>query len=184
MMVKKLLSKLGLTFPVDLQQYTEGLPVADNRYGLWHELPARHVVLFLDFEGVLHTTESPQYAFMDVMERLLDKCPHLYITIIDPVRNSSSRAYLTALFKAEYFERLLGITQDFSKGTAPYPRAEECQDFVFTHRIKNYLVLDDNRDNYPHQYPFIIPVDPGTGLTEELASVIAEKYKIALQSDR
>ena len=181
-MVRKLLCRLRFASDVAVCESPEDDSTLNDRYSLWHDLPQEHVVLFLDFGGVLHTKHSADYALMNVLERLLDKCPALYIVIIDPIRNSYSRTYLTALFKAEYFDRLLGITQDFSKGMAAYHRAEECQDFVFTHRIKHYLIVDDDAYLYPRQFPFIVNVDGNAGLNDEVAQVITDKYAVALQA--
>lgn len=182
-MVRKLLCRLRFASDVAVCESPEDDSTLNDRYSLWHDLPQEHVVLFLDFGGVLHTKHSADYALMNVLERLLDKCPALYIVIIDPFRKSYSRTYLIALFKAEYFfDRLLGITQDFSKGIAAYHRAEECQGFVFTHRIKHYLIVDDDAYLYPHQFPFIVNVDGNAGLNDEMAQIIADKYAVALQA--
>lgn len=43
--------------------------------GLWGPLPSIHVVLFLDFDGVVHKCQNESFERMHLIERLLDASP-------------------------------------------------------------------------------------------------------------
>lgn len=109
----KLLSKLGL-------MRTNSSPItcdeeSYDRYALWHTLPEKHLVLFIGADDLLHCNVTGEFNQVDMIEKLLLECPSIFVSFFGSETNIAIRSYLTALFKAEFFERLLGITQDFSK---------------------------------------------------------------------
>lgn len=172
----KLLSKLVFSNSLDSQSNQLAVEPEQDSEALWHDLPDHHLVIFIDTKILTRIDTERSYAPAEQVERLLRKCPSLFVVFVDSIKSGLSRAHLTALFKAEYFDRLLGITQDFSKGQLPYPRAEECQEFVFMHRVKNYLVLDTDLRKYPDKFPQLISIAQDGSLTDEILDAVAYRY--------
>jgi len=148
--------------------------------GLWRSVPSQHIVLYLDFDGVLHPCMTETFEKMHFLEEILSKCPHLYIVISSSWRTSATRTYLKSLFSQEYQSRLLGATDTlFAKGTGGYVRYEECSDFAFTHRIKAFLIVDDDTKLFPPGCKQLIATDYYQGLTlEEVTKIIARYHDL------
>jgi len=145
--------------------------------GLWRSVPSQHVVLMLDFDGVLHACMSETFDKMYLLEEVLSKCPNLYIVISSSWRTSATRTYLKSLFSQEYQSRLLGATETlFAKGAGGYVRYEECNDFAFTHRIKAFLIVDDDIKLFPPGCKQLIATDYYKGLTPEDVTKIIARY--------
>ena len=172
----KLLSKLVFSNSQNEQSDSSSIDPEHDRYALWHALPERHLVIFIDTGILISSDLQRSNEAVEEVERLLCACPSVFLVFVDSTRVGLSRAHLTALFKAEYFDRLLGITQDFSKGQLHHPRAEECQEFVFMHRVKNYLVLDTDLSKYPQQFPPLILMKQDGHLTDDILKAVTDRY--------
>lgn len=110
-------------------------------------------------------------------EEILSECPHLYIVISSSWRTSATRTYLKSLFSQEYQSRLLGATETlFAKGPGGYVRYEECNDFAFTHRIKAFLIVDDDTKLFPPGCKQLLATDYYKGLTPEDVTKIIARY--------
>ncbi|VAE23036.1 Uncharacterised protein [Enterobacter hormaechei] len=145
--------------------------------GLWRSVPSQHVVIYTDFDGVLHPCLNETFEKMHLLEEILSKCPHLYIVISSSWRTSATRTYLKSLFSQEYQSRLLGATETlFAKGAGGYVRYEECNDFAFTHRIKAFLIVDDDTKLFPPGCKQLIATDYYKGLTPEDVTKIIARY--------
>ncbi|WP_263303127.1 HAD domain-containing protein [Escherichia fergusonii] len=103
---------------------------------------------------------------MPLVEKLLDKCPSMVIVISSSWRECASITYLKSLFRLPYRDKVIGATDSvYLKPNQSGVRAAECEDFVFSHRVKAFICLDDDESlfpvGYPHlQKPIITPASP------------------------
>ncbi|MFS9592631.1 HAD domain-containing protein [Enterobacter hormaechei] len=178
-MISSIKKALGRIFVDKIEQSTTNSdPISDLKTsGLWRSVPSQHVVLMLDFDGVLHPCMSETFEKMHFLDEILSACPHLYIVISSSWRTSGTRTYLKSLFSQEYQSRLLGATETlFAKGPGGYVRYEECNDFAFTHRIKAFLIVDDDTKLFPPGCKELLATDYYKGLTPEDVTKIIARY--------
>lgn len=55
-------------------------------------------------------------------------------------------------------------------------RAAEREDFVFSHRVKAFICLDDDESLFPAGYPHLHKTDYYTGLTESDLAALNARY--------
>lgn len=152
-------------------------PKPETTCGLWRSVPPKHVVIMLDFDGVLHKCQNETFERMPLLDEILAQCPYLYIVISSSWRTSATRTYLKSLFSSEYQSRLLGATETlFAKSPGGYVRYEECTDFVFAHRIKAFFIVDDDIKFFPPGCKQLIATDYYQGLTPQVVAKIIERY--------
>ncbi|MGV7963830.1 HAD domain-containing protein [Photorhabdus tasmaniensis] len=111
----------------------------ESTAGLWSPLPFAHVVLFLDFDGVIHPCQNETFERMHLIEELLDACPAMVIIISSSWRECASVAYLKSIFRMPDRDRVIGATSlVYLPSGRTGVRAAECEDFVFAHQIKSF----------------------------------------------
>ncbi|HEG1755916.1 TPA: hypothetical protein SCR33_003491 [Enterobacter kobei] len=148
--------------------------------GLWAPLPDSHVVLFLDFDGVCHRCKNETFERMPLLEKLLDNCPAMVIVISSSWRECANTSYLKSLFRVPYRDKIIGATGSvYLKHGQTGVRAAECEDFVFSHRVKAFICLNDDESLFPAGYPHLHKTDYYTGLTEsDLAALNASYHQL------
>ncbi|MCW1829994.1 HAD domain-containing protein [Enterobacter asburiae] len=145
--------------------------------GLWRPLPEKHVVLFLDFDGVCHPCQSETFEKMPLLERLLEECPAMVIVISSSWRECASVGYLRALFPKTCEDRLIGATSSlYLMPGQTGVRAAECEDFAYTYRIKSFICMDDDASLFPVGYPHLHRTDYYSGLTEADVTKLSTRY--------
>lgn len=147
----------------------------DGQGGLPTPLP--HVILFLDFDGVLHPDPCRDPARLFERARLLDEAlrafPEVGIVLSTSWRNSLSVDQLTAALPAGLAERVLGVTPVFAQFDAPlhlmpYSRHAECVRWLADsgQHDRDWIALDDRACWFAPCCEFLVVCDPATGLTE------------------
>lgn len=148
--------------------------------GLWTELPTPHVVLFLDFDGVLHRCANDSLEHVPLLEQVLEECPHLYLVVSSDWRRTCSIAYLQSVFSSAYRHRVIGATSVFGASVSGYIRQEECESFASEHNIQAFMCVDDEARLFSANWPKLIKTDYYTGLTDGEASAIARRYAVLI----
>lgn len=130
------------------------------------------MILFLDFDGVLHPEPAPTRHYlcrMPLLEEILMDYPKVEIVIssawrLDWTEESMQIAGMKEHFSLLLRDRVVGVTPDHRQtsarqapeGLADYLREWECMDWLRMHRPAGtpYLMLDDRpwlfRPNNPH----------------------------------
>lgn len=129
------------------------------------------ILLFLDFDGVLHPHEHYRQAYFSCLPRLeglLHAYPGVKIVVTSSWRESFDLHELRRLFSAGIAPRVVGMTQciDDSK---PFRRYREIQQFLAQHALLHapWLALDDMAFHYPQPCPQLILCNLRTGFGEE-----------------
>ena len=139
------------------------------------------MILFLDFDGVLHPEPAPTRHYLcrlPLLEEILMDYPKVEIVIssawrLDWVEESAQVAGMKEHFSLLLRDRVVGVTPDHRQtlanqapeGLADYLREWECVDWLRMHRPAGtpYLMLDDRpwlfRPNNPHL--MIVDCDDG-----------------------
>lgn len=149
--------------------------------GLWEPLPSIHVVLFLDFDGVVHKCQNESFERMYLIERLLDASPSMFIVISSSWRECGSITYLKSLFSSPYRGRVIGATPSLylpSGGIGV--RAAECENFVTRHKVKAFICLDDDATLFPPGYPHLFRTDYYTGINEKDVTDLIARYNLLM----
>ncbi|MGU2651939.1 hypothetical protein ACOS73_00024505 (plasmid) [Escherichia coli] len=60
-------------------------------------------------------------------------------------------------------------------------RAAECEDFVFSHRVKAFICLDDDESLFPVGYPHLQKTNYYTGLTESDLAALNTRYHLLMK---
>lgn len=136
------------------------------------------MVLFLDFDGVLHPAvcydRSRLFCRRPLLESVLRKCPSVEVVISSTWRFDRTLADLRELFASDIQDRIVGMTGRWQEiqdeaSSATYVRQAEVEHWMraSSRASKSWLALDDQ----PYLFrPFcenLIRTDPDVGLSEE-----------------
>lgn len=139
------------------------------------------MILFLDFDGVLHPEPSlAKHAFcrLPLVEEILQDFPQVQIVVssawrLDWATEAEAVAGLREHFSRGLRDRLVGVTPDFRQvdaATAPeglvnYLREWECMDWLDKNRPAGtpYLMLDDRYWWFRPDNPHLMIVDCDDG---------------------
>ncbi|HFV9915895.1 TPA: HAD domain-containing protein [Salmonella enterica subsp. diarizonae serovar 61:l,v:z35] len=153
----------------------------ESTAGLWGPLPSIHVVLFLDFDGVIHKCQNESFEWMYLIERLLDASPSMFIVISSSWRECGSISYLKSLFRSPYRDRVIGATPSLYLPSGSIGvRAAECEEFVARYRVKAFICLDDDTTLFPTGYPHLFRTDYYTGVKEKDITDLIARYNLLM----
>ncbi|MWT73249.1 hypothetical protein GQM18_20075 [Escherichia coli] len=164
------------------KQSVEGILFQDeSAAGLWMPLPSIHIVLFLDFDGVIHKCQNESFEQMYLIERLLDACPSMFIVISSSWRECASISYLKSLFRSPYRDRVIGATPSLSLPSGNIGvRAAECEYFATRYQVNAFICLDDDLTLFPSGYPHLFPTDYYTGVNEKDIVDLIARYNLIM----
>ncbi|WP_144967686.1 HAD domain-containing protein [Herbaspirillum lusitanum] len=144
------------------------------------------MLLFLDFDGVLHPAiyknNSDLFCRRSLLENSLRNCQHVDVVITSTWRENRTLEELRSLFSTDIRSRIIGKTPNWRDIQSPsemgsYVRQAEVKSWLL-HADKNWeswVVLDDQ----PHLFrPFLsnlVRTDPAIGLTNEICLILEEK---------
>lgn len=129
------------------------------------------MVLFLDFDGVLHPLDRRDELFscLPLFEQTVRQFPDLDIVISSSWRVDHSLEELRAVFTADIAARIVGETPYHTDGfTAErYGRESEIRAWLhqFGRESEPWLALDDSDWMFSPNCPQLILVDPAVGFS-------------------
>lgn len=140
------------------------------------------VVLFLDFDGVLHPypgRNEQLFCRLDLLQEWLRRRPHVEIVISSDWRDVHSANALAAHFDEDLRSRILGVTPrvtrdsweqfDGEPRTTAHTRHVEILRWLAQHgRSRPWLALDDQAGLYPPGTWQLVLCDPSVGLTRAI----------------
>jgi hypothetical protein len=129
---------------------------------------AREIILFLDFDGVLHpdppTIEAPLFCRAVLLQQFLLQHRGLSVVVSSTWRKTRTLTQLQGLFP-DWSDRVVGVTSESIE--ANYARQFECEEWM----RKNadpwtpWVALDDRSWNFRPFERRLVLVERGTGLT-------------------
>lgn len=127
------------------------------------------MILFLSFDGVLHTTGNRQPIFtkLGLLEQWLRQHPDVDIVISSKWRHHMGMTELQQLFSQDIQPRILGVTPTVrQQANDDYWRLTEIFDWLqHCSRDQEWLVLDDGV--FPERFNRLVKCNPLLGLTEQ-----------------
>ena len=120
------------------------------------------VVLFLNFDGVLHPNQSETFEYLPELYRILDAFPGTDVVISSDWRHSASHDYLLRLFDAPYRDRIRDITGPERNGRGP--RQAEIEAYAAANGIRYWIAVDDDAGLFLPECPWLCHVPRAEGL--------------------
>ncbi len=150
------------------------------------------MILFLDFDGVLHPDPcpSPERLFENAprLTRLLDHHPDVGVVLSTSWRTVRPESELLEALPASLRQRVLGLNprcSDFTPEPArmPYRRHAECEQWLRLHGMdgSHWLALDDRPDWFAPYCENLIECDSRIGLDERTCRLLAGRLAQARQ---
>lgn len=85
------------------------------------------VLLYLDFDGVLHRRMNETFERMPLLEKILKQCPELHIVVSSSWRETMTLEGLKYLFPVAFRHRIIGVTPSLQEvKDTEYVRYREC----------------------------------------------------------
>lgn len=134
------------------------------------------MVLFLDFDGVLHPMprgEADVFASLHLLEAVLREFEAVQVVISSSWREVHPFDEIREYFSPDLQRRIIGVTpMRFSQSKVPleakgFSRHAECVTYMRRHRMPGepWLVLDDQPDLFNPSCEQLLLVDGSTGMT-------------------
>lgn len=142
------------------------------------------VMLFLDFDGVLHPVFCPaeeHFCRRPVFEEVMRCHPAVRIVISSSWRRIYAIDYLRSRFSRDIAERIVGTTQLWVPDE-PMNRHLEIIAWIGKQRVDGmpWLALDDSAYKFPERCANLLFCDSRFGLTDERAEALA--YRLSLMA--
>lgn len=146
--------------------------------------PRGEVILFLDFDGVLHSDwdRAPiPFQRMPLITELLRTLPHVNVVLTTSWREQDPIEKLRLHFAEDLRHRVIGSTpvmntnaiETFPHYLSRASRQAECEAWMWitgrwtTHRRPAWVAVDDRKWWFVVDCPWLVHVNPKTALTED-----------------
>jgi hypothetical protein len=144
------------------------------------------MVLFLDFDGVLHPVNRPDGALslLPHVERVLRDYPHVEIVISSAWRTDNSIDTLRAFFSSDIAARIIGVTPDFYVPffnlDYRYIRELEIRAWLKdSHREhESWIALDDIEILFKPGCPGLLLVDADIGFNQHIEKELRKRLDV------
>jgi hypothetical protein len=146
------------------------------------------MLLFLDFDGVLHpeicASQADLLCRLPLLEGVLREFPHVEVVVSSTWRESRTLDELRSFFSPDIQPRIIGTTpswrdiqDDSEMGT--YVRQAEIESWLRqADRIwESWVAIDDQPRLFKPFLTNLVRSDPETGLTEEICMVLRGKLR-------
>ncbi len=144
------------------------------------------MILFLDFDGVLHpsicVSDADLLCRRPLLESVLRDAPHIDIVISSTWRETRTLNQLQAMFSPDIGVRIVGVTPQWQEIQDPtvmgtYVRQAEIEAWLWQsdRAWESWIALDDQPWLFRPFLPNLVRSDPATGLTEEICATLRRK---------
>lgn len=130
------------------------------------------MVLFLDFDGVLHPKGAGHTHFtrLPILEALLRETDltNVQLVVSSTWRQAYSLTRLRAFFAPDIAERIIGTTASLSDYRSEHERGEEIEAWLSKNGNPAWVALDDDLEGFsPRMRAKLVLVDGAVGLQAE-----------------
>ncbi len=137
------------------------------------------MIIFLDFDGVLHPVNRPDGAFTLIkpFENLMCDFPNIDIVISSSWREQHNIAELRSLFSSAIQMRIVDITPIMNHLEHKFLYAEIVTWMREEGReYEGWVALDDSEWLFPPSCPNLILVDPVLGFDRKIEDALRRKF--------
>lgn len=128
------------------------------------------MILFLDFDGVLHPvarTEKECFSQLPLLEDWLRKHSNVNVIISSSWRDVITQDELEQIFSADIHTRIIGRCPMETDFKTIYYRYEEIMAWIAFNEYKgDWIALDDTVQEFPPKFEKLVACDPKKGVTE------------------
>lgn len=134
--------------------------------------------IFLDFDGVLHSTnyDTLEFELVPMLAKGLSPYSEKFVIIISSLwRQNHSLEFLINIFPPSIKRNIKGITPTHLNGLSRGGRFNEIKEYCQSYHIKDsdWIAIDDNASLFPPQCTNLVLTATTKGITEkELAKLI------------
>lgn len=141
------------------------------------------MLLFLDFDGVLHGLSEVRFAHLPRLEGILRDHPPVEVVLTTSWREIQPIGRLRECFSDDLRHRVVGATPVITDRAPPYPphrRYREVLLFLQTEGLEGrpWVALEDERRCYPLELPNVVLCDERRGMDDaveaRLRALLAE----------
>jgi hypothetical protein len=155
---------------------------------------AGRVVLFTDFDGVVHPRptagrDAGLFCSIHLLEDVLRHVPNVQVVISSSWREHHPLEEMREYFAEDLRERIVGVTpmlrrelESIPESLLPYPRHAECIAWLHRERAPGtcWLALDDSPEEFVPGCTHLIPVDGSEGLTRFVAGMLLQRLRSSI----
>lgn len=150
----------------------------------------KHVVLFLDFDGVTHPEpceSSEAFCRIPLIESVLRHCIDVQIVISSSWRNFHTLEGLRVHFASDIAQRVVGVTPSitdprWSPGVPEFDRQFEIEHWIENHRPgAHWVAIDDRAHWFEPGCPHLLLTDSCEGFTQESAKTLQKLFVFAVK---
>ena len=139
------------------------------------------ILLFLDFDGVLHPLHSPvdkQLEKIFFFESTIRQYPNINIVISSSWRHNYTMDELLAYFAVDIQRRIIDSTRHVEVSKAKN-RYDEILDYLkHTNQLQSlWIAIDDSKKEFPENLSNVVFCKPNVGFNEESANALKEIIK-------
>ena len=147
------------------------------------------MILFLDFDGVLHGLGRPIFEHLPRFEAILREFPYVEVVISSSWREQFPLDKIREFFSEDVQPKIIGTTPVITAKWPPYlryVRHQEIQDFIANHGFdtRPWLALDDDMTLFPADCPSLVLCEEVTGFDDEMADVLRARLNDSMGLDR
>jgi hypothetical protein len=150
------------------------------------------MILFLDFDGVLHprpgTASAELFASLGLLEDVLRQVPHVEVVISSSWRERHTFDEMQQYFPDDLRDRIIGVTplpplENVPDHLRDYPRHAECIAWLAQHRPAGvpWLAIDDMEEEFEPACAQLLLIDGWVGLDHEGAAQLLQRLKEGCQ---
>ncbi len=131
----------------------------------------RKVIIFLDFDGVLHPVLCQPEKFFcrkQIFEDTIRDFKEVEIVISSSWRHQYEFEELLNFFSVDIQKLITGCTRSVDDSKAPN-RFEEIMDYLIQNKITDrpWIAIDDSRNEFPEFCPNLVLCSPHKGFNED-----------------
>jgi hypothetical protein len=141
------------------------------------------ILLFIDFDGVLHPVHSDRadhFCMLKNFESVIREFPVVRIVISSTWRQAYSLTHLKSLFSSDVAARIIGKTPDCEDSSDEHIRFKEIRQYLNQPSMlaMKWIAVDDAEFEFPESCQNVLLCDPQRGFDNEIAG----KLRARLQS--
>ncbi len=130
------------------------------------------MIIFLDFDGVLHPSPSGErgiFFHLDRFEAVLREFPFVKVVISSSWREGYPEDVVTGIFSEDIQRRILGITP-LGDGEPPFHRHAEIQAWLSETAYRGpWIALDDAKNEFPENCEQLLLCQTAVGFDDKVA---------------
>lgn len=138
------------------------------------------MIIFLDFDGVLHPVNARgegYFCYMENFLNLMDELPDVEIVISSSWRHAMAYGVLKSML-GRHESKIIGVTRDILKPEDGFWRLHEILGWIQDHEYKGvWLAIDDAGQEFPQDHPNLFLCDSSIGLDNDAIEALRHRLR-------